>query len=78
LQSTTATTVEVIDPFLRLPAVLAATGLTERTLYRKVAAGAFPSPKQLGPNSVGWRQSAVKEWNDTRPDSRAPAVQKAA
>jgi prophage regulatory protein len=63
-----------LDPFLRKPAVLTVTGLSERTLYRMVKAGTFPSPKRLGPNSVGWRASTIKSWNDSRPDAREQAA----
>jgi prophage regulatory protein len=66
--------VQELDPYLRLPAVKAATGLSERTLYRMVKAGDFPSPKKLGPNAVGWPQSAVKDWNASRPDARQQAA----
>jgi predicted DNA-binding transcriptional regulator AlpA len=67
-------TSEKIDPYLRKPAVLAATGLSDRTLHRMVKAGTFPSPKRLGPNSVGWRASTIKSWNDSRPDARQQAA----
>jgi prophage regulatory protein len=43
--------------FARLPTVLAATGLGRSTVYRLIAAGAFPAPVRLGPRAVGWRWS---------------------
>jgi prophage regulatory protein len=35
---------------MRKPAVLAATGWSNSTLYAKVAAGTFPKPTKLDPN----------------------------
>lgn len=67
-----------IDPILRMPAVIAATGLSERTIYRWIDEAKFPAPKKLGVNAVGWPQSAIKGWIDNRPDARAVAVEKAA
>jgi prophage regulatory protein len=55
---------------LRKPAVLAKTGLSYPTIYRKMQAGDFPQPIQLGPNSVGWVEDEVDAWSKSRP--RAP------
>jgi len=49
---------------LRLPEVLARTGLSRTNVYRRVAAGTFPAPVALGPRAVGWRESDVIEWID--------------
>lgn len=55
-----------MERILRKPEVLEVTGLSAATIYRWIADGSFPAPLQLGPNSVGWRASAVEEWIDTR------------
>jgi prophage regulatory protein len=47
---------------LRLNAVLDLTGLSRSTLYRKVADGSFPRQVQLSTRCVGWRTSAIAEW----------------
>ena len=52
---------------LRKPAVLKATGLSKSTLYRQIATGAFPAPLRLGPRAVGWLESAVSAWVESRP-----------
>lgn len=52
---------------LRRPAVLKKTGLSYPTLYRKMQAGTFPLPVQLGPNSVAWIEEEVDNWNRARP-----------
>lgn len=47
----------------RLPAVLAATGLSRSALYRAVAEGTFPKPVSLGgTRSRAWRSSEVLAW----------------
>ena len=50
------------DTILRQPDVLARTGLRRSTLYRKIAAGAFPAQIKLGENCVGWYESDVSDW----------------
>ena len=54
---------------LRRPAVLRATGLSRSTLYRQIADGAFPAPLRLGPRAVGWLESAVSAWVESRPQA---------
>ncbi len=49
-----------IDRMLRTPEVLEAMGWSRTTLYRRVRAGAFPPPVELGPNINGWFESWVK------------------
>lgn len=48
--------------FLRLPEVLARTGLARSTVYELVAAGKFPAPVRLGPRRVGWAESEIEKW----------------
>ncbi|MET3711776.1 prophage regulatory protein [Sphingomonas trueperi] len=52
------------DRILRLKAVLALTGLTRSTLYRKMDAGTFPASTQISTRCIGWRESAVTCWLD--------------
>ena len=58
-----------VPRIMRLPAVLLATGLTRSSLYRLMAARAFPTPVKLDKRSVGWRQHDVREWNEARPQA---------
>jgi prophage regulatory protein len=51
---------------LRLPAVLAKTGLSPSTIWRYEKAGTFPRRRQLGPNSVGWIVEEVDAWLERR------------
>ena len=55
------------DHLLRLPAVIAATGIAKSTLYLWIQRGEFPTPVQLGARSVAWRASDVAKWIESRP-----------
>ena len=48
--------------FLRLPEVLARTGLSRSTIYVRRDQGRFPRPVSLGGRAVGWIESEVDEW----------------
>ncbi len=48
--------------FLRLPEVLARTGLSRSTIYVRLEQGRFPRPVSLGARAVGWIESEVEEW----------------
>lgn len=52
------------ERLLRLRDVVAKVGMGSSTIYRKMAAGHFPSPVKLGPASVRWRESEVQRWID--------------
>ena len=55
------------DRMLRPLEVMARTGLSRTTIWRKVRAGEFPAPTALSRNAIGWPASAVAEWLATRP-----------
>jgi prophage regulatory protein len=50
------------DRILRIKAVLARTGLSRSTLYRKIQNGTFPKQVQISTRCAGWRESAVNAW----------------
>ena len=52
------------DRILRLKAVLAATGLSRTTLYRRMQDGTFPENVQISTRCVGWRESAITAWSE--------------
>ncbi len=60
-----------IDPALRLPTVLTAVGKSRSQLYRDIEAGKFPAPIKLGERAVGWRQSTIEQWLDSRSSTKA-------
>jgi prophage regulatory protein len=52
---------------LRLNDVKDMTGLSRSTIYAEIARGHFPRQIQLtGARSVGWHESAVVHWIETR------------
>ncbi len=55
------------DKMLRPPEVMERTGLSRTTLWRRVRAGTFPAPVELGENSIGWPSSAITAWLENRP-----------
>ena len=48
--------------FLRLPEVMARTGLSRSTIYVRLEQGRFPKPVSLGGRAVGWIEAEVDEW----------------
>lgn len=50
------------DRILRLNTVLDRTGLSRATLYRKVQQGTFPKQIRIAERCVGWRESAITDW----------------
>ena len=50
------------DRILRIKAVLARTGLSRSTLYRKIQSGTFPKQVQISIRCAGWRESAINAW----------------
>ena len=55
------------NQMLRPPEVMARTGLSRTTIWRRVRAGVFPAPVQLGENSIGWPESEITTWLESRP-----------
>ena len=51
---------------LRLPEVLARTGLSRSTIYVRLEQGRFPRPVSLGARAVGWIEAEVDEWMRAR------------
>ncbi|MCA1546317.1 AlpA family transcriptional regulator [Bradyrhizobium sp. BRP19] len=54
------------EKFMRLPAVLEATGLSYVTIYRMIKKGTFPKQIPLSGNTVGWREKDVAAWQAER------------
>lgn len=52
--------------FIRMPAVIAATGQSRSTILRGVKAGTFPAPIRIGPNAVAWDSGEVLKWQLAR------------
>lgn len=56
----------MLDKIHRLPAALAITGLCRTSLYNHLKAGQFPEPVRIGARAVGWKESELAEWVNTR------------
>jgi len=51
-----------LDRIVRLQTVLARTGLSRSTLYRKIREGSFPRQVRISIHGAGWRESAINRW----------------
>jgi prophage regulatory protein len=51
---------------VRRAEVLHLTGLSRASLYRLITQALFPAPVRLGTNSVGWRESELRDWLESR------------
>lgn len=56
---------------LRMPEVLARTGLSRSKLY---ATTDFPRPVKIGERAVAWVEDEIQEWIDARIAERAELV----
>ena len=63
---------------LRAPEVTARTGLSRVTIWRRVRAGTFPAPVEIGVNSIGWPEAEITAWLDSRPRRTYSALEPAA
>ena len=50
------------DRIVRLKTVLARTGLSRSTIYRKIAEGTFPAQLKISANGTGWHESDINRW----------------
>ena len=58
------------DQIWNIKTLLAKTGLSRSTVYKYVAAGIFPKPRQLGPRRVGWLAADVTAWMAELPPAK--------
>lgn len=58
--------------YLNLAAVAEACALSETTVQKLVRDGAFPRPRKLSGNRVGWLLREVEAWAEDRPVSDLP------
>ena len=59
------------ERILRRPEVQHRTGLSRSTIYVRMASGAFPKPLPLGVRAVGWAESEITAWLESRKAERA-------
>ncbi len=51
---------------LRLPRVQDLTSIGKSSIYAGVKAGTFPAPVRLSARAVGWRESQIFQWIESR------------
>ena len=54
------------DVILRLKKVMEKTGLSRSTIYNYIKDKTFPKPISLGIRAVGWLESDIDEWIQSR------------
>ena len=62
----------MLNTLLRLPAVQVRTGLSRSTIYLRISRGEFPKQVSLGERAVGWLESEINSWVDTRIQESRP------
>jgi prophage regulatory protein len=62
---------KMVARILRRPEVETRTGLSRSTIYAMMADGTFPKPIRLGKRAVGWRESDIAEWLESRTSDAA-------
>ncbi|WP_076424559.1 AlpA family transcriptional regulator [Aquipseudomonas alcaligenes] len=60
--------------FIKLAAVREYTSLSTSEIYRRIAAGTFPTQVTLGPKSVAWVESEILQWCDALAAQRGEAA----
>ena len=50
------------EKIIRLKTVLARTGLSRSTMYRKIADGTFPPQVRISVHGTGWHESELNRW----------------
>lgn len=61
-----ATAVHSPQVILRRTQVQARTGISRSGIYQKMADGEFPQSISLGPRAVGWLESSIDDWIQSR------------
>ncbi|WP_426177377.1 helix-turn-helix transcriptional regulator [Massilia sp. TWR1-2-2] len=59
-----------VDRIIRMPELKSRIGLSRSTIYEAIKKKEFPSSVSLGPRAVGWLESDIDSWLDSRISSR--------
>ena len=62
-----------VKKFMRMPAVIEATGKARQTIYDNMKAGTFPKAVRIGPRSIAWDAEEIAAWQKKVRDERAKA-----
>lgn len=69
----TVHSIQIPEALLRIETVVAVTGLSSATIYRKVREGKFPVPVKDGPRCTRWVAANVSNWLRARAGDRNEA-----
>jgi prophage regulatory protein len=73
-QNMNTTDIKAPEHLLSRAEVMARTGLSRQTIYNWLAIpGRFPQPRKLGSTRLGWLESEVQGWINSRPLAEYPA-----
>lgn len=64
-----------MERLIKLPEVIAATGLSRSEIYRLEGAGKFPKRVPLSERSTAWSEAEVQEWVRAKIAAREQAAQ---
>ncbi len=56
----------MVNKIVRLKQTIEDTGLPRSSIYRYVKAGTFPAPIKLSDRSIGFLESELNEWLESR------------
>lgn len=62
-----------VTKFMRMPAVIEATGKARQTIYDNMKAGTFPKAVRIGPRSIAWDAEEIAAWQKKMRDERPKA-----
>jgi len=62
-----------MQKIIRLPRVEELTGKSRSRIYAEIAAGEFPKPIKLSARAVGWLQSEIQAWIESKIADREAA-----
>jgi prophage regulatory protein len=57
------------DRLIRLRELCPLVSMSRTTIWRKVKAGSFPSPRRLSANVIAWRLDEVNQWMQQLPQT---------
>lgn len=60
-----------VTKFLRMPAVIEATGKARQAIYDNMKAGTFPKAVRIGPRSIAWAAAEIAAWQKKVDDERS-------
>jgi len=70
----TTTTQVVPDRLVRLPELIALTGVSPSSIWRWERQGEFPARIHIGARAIGWRLSDINKWLSARCSEGQPTA----